>query len=159
MPAPSSRRAACPHLKRVLPSRDALFGSPNIRCVRFFSQYQAWLPGKVSQAFLKVYDYPITRLNACFGLGSLPAGACAGRAGGEQLTGDGMMAVIGGRPRSALALARPGELCGCRMSLSTLGPSRRWALDEHWSCCWALVSCFVAGGCPRPWLWPALFWR
>jgi membrane-associated phospholipid phosphatase len=39
----------------------------------------------------------------------------------EKLTGNGMMAVIGGRPRSALALARPGELCGCRMSLSTLG--------------------------------------
>jgi membrane-associated phospholipid phosphatase len=47
----------------------------------------------------------------------------------DKLTGDGMMAMIGGRPRSALALARPGELCGCRMSLSTLGPSRLWALE------------------------------
>jgi membrane-associated phospholipid phosphatase len=31
--------------------------------------------------------------------------------------------------RSALALAGLGALCGCRMSLSTLGPSRSWASE------------------------------
>ena len=30
-------------------------------------------------------------------------------------TGDEMMAVLGGRPRSALALTRPGTLCRCTM--------------------------------------------
>ena len=56
--------------------------------------------------------------------------------------------------RSALALAGPGALCGCRMSLSTLGPRVR----GHRSYCWLLVGRFVAGGCPRPWLWPGLCW-
>ncbi len=46
-----------------------------------------------------------------------------------EFTADWIIAVLGGRPRSALALARPGALCGCRMSLSTLGPSRSWALE------------------------------
>ena len=46
-----------------------------------------------------------------------------------EFTGDGIMAVLGGRPRSALALAGPGALCECTMSLSTLGPSRSWTSE------------------------------
>jgi membrane-associated phospholipid phosphatase len=41
-----------------------------------------------------------------------------------EFTGDGIIAVRGGRPRSALGLARPDALCQCTMSLVTLGPSR-----------------------------------
>jgi class 3 adenylate cyclase len=33
----------------------------------------------------------------------------------DKVTGDGMMAVLSGRPRSALVLARPGTLCQCTM--------------------------------------------
>ena len=39
-------------------------------------------------------------------------------------TGDEMMAVLGGRPRSAQALTTPGTLCQCTMQLVTLVPSR-----------------------------------
>jgi len=66
VPAPCSRRAACPHLKRLLPSSEDLFGSPNRRCVRLFSQYSTWLSGRVPEAFREVYENRVSQTKRIF---------------------------------------------------------------------------------------------
>ncbi len=65
----------------------------------------------------------------------------------------GELLQVGGRPQIGAGAGRASRAVRVQNVIIDLGAV---AFVWHRSCCWLLVGCFVAGGCPRPWVCPGL---